>query len=219
MRSSTFSRILPLLAATALLTACDVGGGGSSSGGGQALTSAEFTTVEETTEAEETDESETTEPSSSESSSSSEKTTSRGSHTPVNPADYERAGMSIFTYNIDGVQGDCAISPHGATCQGGTPTDAPMVTARPLPPRQADSIYIGRDGMHWTIFEGVGPSQGKLNPGQSISVGNAKCWYPDDDTLQCSSGHDSFKITAPDGKISISGTLVDTPVWDLPDYW
>ncbi len=209
MRSSLSVRVLPVAAATVVLTAflSACGDGGNS----QALSTVAVHSLERATE--------TTTGPGDEPETSSATTTRRGPDTPVDPADYERAGMSIFTYQVGDVVGDCAISTHGATCEGGTPRDAPMVTARPLPPRQADAIYIGRDGMHWTVFEDVGPSQGSLSPGQSIQVGAAKCRYPDDETLQCTSGGDSFTVTAPDGEISISGTLVDTPVWDLPDYY
>ena len=146
-------------------------------------------------------------------------TTTRAADTPVDPADYERAGMSIFSYYLDGYAGRCAISPHGATCQGATPNDAPTVTAVPLPPRKADAIYAGTDGMHFTVFEGVGPSQGDLRPGQSIRVNENVCSYPDDDTLRCASG-DALSFTiASDGTITTDGRLDDPPVWTLPDYW
>lgn len=144
--------------------------------------------------------------------------TTRQPDVPVNPAAFERAGMSVFTYVLGGYAGTCAISPHGATCKGTTPVDAPMVTAVPLPPRQADAIYIGEDGMHFTLFEGVGPSQGTLHPGQSITVNDNSCRYVDDRTLQCASGSDSFVITA-DGSITPHGVLNDPPVWTLPDEY
>ncbi len=149
---------------------------------------------------------------------SSTTTTSRAADTPVDPKTFERAGMSVFTYIVGSRTGTCAISPHGATCQGLTPPDAPMVTAVPLPPRQADSVYIGEDSMHYTVFEGVGPSQGTLHPGESITVRENRCRYPDGETLQCTSGGDSFTVTS-DGKITPSGTLVDPPVWTLPDEY
>lgn len=146
-------------------------------------------------------------------------TTTRAADRPVDPADYERAGMSIFSYYLDGYAGTCAISPHGATCQGATPDDAPTVTAVPLPPRKADAIYAGTDGMHFTVFEGVGPSQGDLRPGQLIRVNENVCSYPDDDTLRCASG-DALSFTiASDGTITTDGQLDDPPVWTLPDYW
>lgn len=144
--------------------------------------------------------------------------TTRGSDVPVNPADYERAGMSIFTYRVGQRTGTCAISPHGATCQGVTPPDAPTVTAVPLPPRKADAVYTGRDGMHFTVFEGVGPTQGDLRPGQSITVEENRCFYPADYALQCESGSRSFTIQA-DGTITASGKLDEPPVWTLPDYF
>ena len=146
--------------------------------------------------------------------------TTRGADRPVNPQDYERAGMSIFTYDIGTRTGTCAISPHGVTCQGATPHDAPMVTAVPLPPRKADAIYAGTDGMHFTVFEGVGPSQGDLDPGQSIRVNENVCSYPDDATLRCSSGETmSYTISGADGAITPHGRVDDPPVWTLPDYW
>ncbi|WP_087117492.1 hypothetical protein [Corynebacterium urinipleomorphum] len=146
--------------------------------------------------------------------------TTRAADRPVNPADYERAGMSIFTYDIGSHTGTCAISPHGVTCQGATPSDAPMVTAVPLPPRKADAIYAGTDGMHFTVFEGVGPSQGDLKPGQSIRVNENFCSYPDDETLRCSSGDSmSYTISGRDGTITPHGRVDDPPVWTLPDYW
>lgn len=139
---------------------------------------------------------------------------------PVNPKDYERAKMSIFTYDIGTHTGTCAMSPHGVTCTGGTPADAPMVTAVPLPPRKADAIYAGEDGMHYTVFEGVGPSQGDLKPGQSIQINENFCSYPDKKTLKCSSGDSmSYTITGNDGKISPKGQLDEPPVWTLPDYY
>ncbi len=137
---------------------------------------------------------------------------------PVNPGDFERAGMSVFTYIVGARTGTCAISPHGATCQGTTPSDAPVVTAVPLPPRKADAIYVGEDGMHYTVFEGVGPSQGTLDHGRSISVRENLCRYPDDNTLTCISGMGSFTISA-DGAIAPHGQLHDPPVWTLPDYY
>lgn len=145
-------------------------------------------------------------------------TTKRGPDVPVDPAKYERAGMSVFTYNLGSFSGTCAISPHGATCQGVTPDDAPMVTAVPLPPRQADAVYAGRDGMHFTVFEGVGPSQGRINAGESITVAENSCAYPSDDTLRCVSGGNSFTIHG-DGTITTDGQLDLPPVWTLPDYY
>lgn len=144
--------------------------------------------------------------------------TTRGPDVPVDPANYERAGMSIFTYRVGERTGTCAISPHGATCQGVTPPDAPTVTAVPLPPRKADAIYTGRDGMHFTLFEGVGPTQGDLRPGQSITVEENRCFYPSDNALQCESDGRSFTIQA-DGTITASGQLDEPPVWTLPDYY
>ena len=142
----------------------------------------------------------------------------RGADVPVNPANYERAGMSVFTYNLGSYSGTCAISPHGATCEGKTPSDAPMVTAVPLPPRKADAIYTGDDGMHFTVFEGVGPSQGRVNAGQSITVQENSCRYPTSNTLTCISRGNSFTIQ-PDGTITTSGQLDPPPVWTLPDYY
>lgn len=146
-------------------------------------------------------------------------TTTRAADTPVDPEDYERAGMSIFTYHLGARTGTCAISPHGATCQGTTPNDAPTVTAVPLPPRKADAIYAGTDGMHYTVFEGVGPSQGDLRPGQSIRVNENHCSYPDDDTFRCASGDALSYTIDSDGTITPHGHLDDPPVWTLPDYW
>lgn len=142
----------------------------------------------------------------------------RGPDVPVNPAAYERAGMSVFTYDLGSYSGTCAISPHGATCQGRTPADAPTVTAVPLPPRKADAIYTGDDGMHFTVFEGVGPSQGRVEAGQSITVEENSCWYPTDDTLRCRSRGNTFTIE-PDGTIATDGQLDPPPVWTLPDYY
>ena len=144
--------------------------------------------------------------------------TTRQPDKPVDPAAFERAGMSVFTYVLGDYSGTCAISPHGATCKGATPADAPTVTAVPLPPRQADAIYIGEDGMHFTLFEGVGPSQGTLHPGESITVNENSCRYADDKMLQCRSGGDSFDIAA-NGSISFNGKLNDPPVWTLPDEY
>ncbi|KGF24565.1 hypothetical protein [Corynebacterium tuscaniense] len=147
-------------------------------------------------------------------------TTTRAADRPVDPKDFERAGMSVFSYRIGEHSGVCAISPHGVTCQGQTPKDAPMVTAVPLPPRKADSIYAGEDGMHYTVFEGVGPAQGELLPGQSIRVNENFCHYPDDATLRCTSGDAlSYTITDSEGAIHPSGQLDDPPVWTLPEYW
>lgn len=151
---------------------------------------------------------------------SSAATTTRAADKPVNPKDYERAGMSIFRYDIGTHTGTCAISPHGVTCTGGTPADAPMVTAVPLPPRKADAIYAGEDGMHYTVFEGVGPAQGDLKPGQSIQVNENFCSYPDDSTLKCRSGNSmSYTVTGDRGTITPEGQLDDPPVWTLPDYY
>lgn len=140
---------------------------------------------------------------------------------PVNPLDYERPGteMSVFTYTIEGSEADCAISSHGVTCQVATPSDAPMVTAVPLEPQRANAIYIGNDGMHWTLFEGVGRSQGELNPGQSITVDGSTCAYPEEDVLECSSRGDSFTISGSDHRATLNGNLVDTPVWTLPEVY
>lgn len=147
-------------------------------------------------------------------------TSTRPADRPVDPQDYERAGMSIFTYHLGSYTGTCAISPHGVTCQGATPNDAPTVTAVPLPPRKADAIYAGTDGMHYTVFEGVGPSQGDLRPGQSIRVNENHCSYPDDQTLRCSSGDSmSYTISGDNGEITTDGVVSDPPVWTLPDYW
>lgn len=159
-----------------------------------------------------------TEPASETSTQTSAASTTRQPDKPVDPAAFERAGMSVFTYVLGAYSGTCAISPHGATCKGTTPADAPTVTAVPLPPRQADAIYIGEDGMHFTLFEGVGPSQGTLHPGESITVNENSCRYVNDKTLQCTSGGDSFDIAA-DGMITPSGVLNDPPVWTLPDEY
>lgn len=172
--------------------------------------SPEFTKIKETTAKEPTTEETTTE------ETTPSKT--RRADTPVNPADYERAGMSVFTYDVGDFSGTCAISPHGATCQGVTPDDAPMVTAVPLPPRKADAIYAGEDGMHFTVFEGVGPSQGRIDPGQSITINENSCSYPDDETLRCVSGANSFTVHG-DGEITTDGQLDQPPVWTLPDYY
>ena len=178
--------------------------------------SPEFTKIKETTAKEITPEKTTSEKETTESSSTPP--TTRKSDTPVNPANYERAGMSVFTYDVGDFSGTCAISPHGATCQGVTPNDAPMVTAVPLPPRKADAIYAGEDGMHFTVFEGVGPSQGRIDPGQSITINENSCAYPDDETLRCVSGANSFTVHG-DGEITTDGQLDQPPVWTLPDYY
>lgn len=138
---------------------------------------------------------------------------------PVNPANYERAGMSIFSFDLGGYDGTCAISPHGVTCTGATPKDAPTVTAVPLPPRKADAIYAGEDGMHYTIFEGVGPAQGSLKPGQSIQINENFCSFPDKKTLKCRSGNSMSYTISADGEISPTGRVDDPPVWTLPDYY
>lgn len=192
-----------------------------------------FTKIpDETTEAEETAKAEESEEKTSEAEESETKTkeskskgttsrkpsATRGPDVPVNPANYERAGMSVFTYDLGSYSGTCAISPHGATCQGKTPADAPTVTAVPLPPRKADAVYTGDDGMHFTVFEGVGPSQGRVEAGQSIAVEENSCWYPTDDTLRCKSRGNSFTIE-PDGTIVTDGQLDPPPVWTLPDYY
>lgn len=176
----------------------------------------EFTKIEETTTEETTSEETTTEETTTESSSTPSKT--RKADTPVNPADFERAGMSVFTYDVGDFSGTCAISPHGATCQGITPDDAPTVTAVPLPPREADAIYIGEDGMHFTLFEGVGPSQGSIDPGESITINENSCSYPNEETLRCASGSNSFTVHG-DGTITTDGQLDLPPVWTLPDYY
>ena len=73
--------------------------------------------------------------------------------------------------------------------------------------------------MHYTVFEGVGPSQGDLRPGQSIRVNENHCSYPDDDTLRCASGDALSYTIESDGTITPHGHLDDPPVWTLPDYW
>lgn len=76
----------------------------------------------------------------------------------------------------------------------------------------------GRGGADKPRVYQVGPTQGDLRPGQSITVEENRCFYPADYAFECESGSRSFTIQA-DDTITASGKLDEPPVWTLPDYF
>lgn len=138
---------------------------------------------------------------------------------PVDPKNFEIKGMSVFNYTVDGYKGTCAVSKVGVSCTGKTPKDAPEVTAVPHPPKKADAIYAGEDGLHYTVFTGMPGTRNELQHGQSIKVGDHRCEFLDESILECRSARDSFTISGPDGAIDPSRKPDTPPMFTAADAY
>ncbi|GAB3086242.1 hypothetical protein [Corynebacterium aquatimens] len=152
----------------------------------------------------------------------SEETTvsqTRAPDVPVDPNNYLVKGMSMVTFRVSSFTGTCAISAIGVSCTGTTPTDAPQVTAVPHPPKKADAVFVGDEGLHYTVFTGMPSANKQLIDGQSISVADHSCHYKDSDTFQCRSGEDSFTISGPRGVIKPSRKPDTPPMFTAADAY
>ena len=126
----------------------------------------------------------------------------------VDPATFEIAGNHMFRYVLDGESGECSISERGAMCMGTAGDDIPEVQVPPFPQRPASAVSVGVDGTEYLIFEGGPPAPATLEAGQRVSVGDSTCSVPDDSTLTCEYGGDSFTLDGADALISTSAEPV-----------
>lgn len=90
----------------------------------------------------------------------------------------------------------------------GTPHAAVPVLTEHFPGRPG-AIEVGPAGLRYPFIEGIPPAPGRLEAGQEVRIGVARCAMPDDATLECHADGGSFTISGPDHAIATEGTVLD----------
>lgn len=131
--------------------------------------------------------------------------TSESEYEEVDVESFETPSGYVFKYETDGTVGECALSEYGVMCIGNAPDDVPDIQVPPLDPSRPGAIFVGSDGVDYTLFEGISAAPANLMTGQQISLNGTTCAAVDDSTLECSNGDAGFTISGPDRLISTQG--------------
>lgn len=149
-------------------------------------------------------------------SSSTTTAVASGSATPgtaltaVDPGAFtspQHSGVYTWNYSTGGRNlGLCVSDGDGVTCTGTPGPTVPELTEHF--PGRPSAIELGSAGLRYTFVEGIPAGPGRLDAGQMIQIANVHCARPDDATLECSSGSNSFAISGPGHTISTSGVVL-----------
>lgn len=120
----------------------------------------------------------------------------------------------VFRYETDGTVGECSISETGASCVGTAADEVPDIQVPPFEPGRPGAVFVGAEGVDYTVLEGVPPAEETLEPGQQVSLDGTTCAAVDASTLECTNGEFGFTISGPDRMIStntepIGGVFVE----------
>ena len=111
---------------------------------------------------------------------------------------------------LAGVNYFCLLSDANISCDATAPADVPNLEDMPGRPwgpftGRPTSVIFAPDGeIIWGIVEGV-PFENPdtpLQPGQRVEFNGAWCQVPDDASIQCGFGNDSFTVAGPDRTFS-----------------
>lgn len=117
-------------------------------------------------------------------------------------------GTYAWNYSLGGrVGGLCVSSGDGVTCSGKAAASVPDLTQ--MFPGRPGAIELGPAGLRYTFVEGVPPVPGHLGAGQFVEIGGFRCAVPDEATLRCGYGENSFSITGPGRAITTSGRVLE----------
>lgn len=130
---------------------------------------------------------------------------------PQNPGAY------AWNYSTGGGYGGlCVSGGETVTCTGTPAASVPDLTQHF--PGRPGAVELGEGGLRYTFVEGVPPVSARLETGQEVQIGALRCAKPDDATIACSSGSNSFTISGPDRTIATSGTvLAERDLANFPD--
>lgn len=137
-------------------------------------------------------------------------TTSQPALTAVDPSTFaspRHGGVYTWNYSTGGSYvGLCVSDGDGVTCTGKPAPTVPDLTEHF--PGRPSAIELGSAGLRYTFVEGVPSGPGRLEAGQKVQIGDVSCARPDNATLECGSGNNSFTISGPGQSIKTSGTVL-----------
>lgn len=127
--------------------------------------------------------------------------------TAVDPGTFispQHSGVYTWNYSTGGRHlGLCVSDGDGVTCSGTPGPKVPDLTEHF--PGRPSAIELSSAGLRYTFIEGIPAGPGRLEAGQMVQIANVHCARPDEATLECSSGSNSFAISGPGHSISTSG--------------
>jgi hypothetical protein len=141
-------------------------------------------------------------------------TTAQPKVADVDPVTFAMNGRYVF--NVRPGDGDnrlCVLGDGSVTCTGTPPSDAPDVTVPPFDTQRPGAVSLGKDGLSWTVLEGVPPAPGELGRNQRIADGGVECVTDDNIDLSCDVGENGFTVSGRGADIQLRGTLrvTETP--------
>ena len=135
-------------------------------------------------------------------------TTSEASESEYEEVDIETFAAPtgyVFKYETDGTVGECALSDEGVICIGTAPDDVPDIQVPPLDPSRPGAVFVGSDGVDYTLFEGIPAAPASLMAGQQVSLNGTTCAAVDEATLECTNGDAGFTISGSERLITTQG--------------
>ncbi|RAV34046.1 hypothetical protein [Corynebacterium heidelbergense] len=101
----------------------------------------------------------------------------------------------------------CGANDSGTTCSGKADPSVPGVSGEAFHESRPNGITLNSQGLRYTVFEVLSPSQPALETGQQVTIGAVTCAKPADQVLRCSSGSNSFTISGPERTINTIGLV------------